>query len=217
MKQEKILNTAKQIVELYYSPKSFTKYMSKDLIIIGNNIHRGEPRQSFQVVHKHYRITLQSGDIVTVVGTFRLLQSGGGEGEQTKERMCVTSLVLNCTEDEIKVMMLHISEKGSDKKYRLEDAREHCYIMDELDVFYLEAGHNRTRWHCREEIIETAGTLKCTERSLSDSFVRIHRGFIVNRLHVRKIGRCYVELDNGEMLQIPVKKYTAVKEQLKRT
>lgn len=216
MKQEELVEAARHIVEIYYGRNDFAKsrLFSKELLVIGNNVLKGEQARTCRVVHRHYRITFQDEQIAVAIGTFRLLPVS--EAAMSRERMCIASMVLSCQENKIEAVMLHISEKVSGKKYRLEDAQEHCYLMDEMDVFYLEAGHNRTKWHCRDRMIETTGTLKSTEADLSESFVRIHRGFIVNRYHVRKIARCYVELDNGVQLQIPVKKYMAVKEQLKK-
>lgn len=62
--------------------------------------------------------------------------------------------------------------------------------------------------------MEVSGTLLNTESRLPDTFVRIHKSFIVNSLHVERINRCYAELSNGERLQIPVKKYTDVRRKL---
>lgn len=218
MRQEKMIESAKRGIELYYQQEK--KFYTETCFVLGNNVLRPNEnskreRQKYQIVHNQYRVVLQSGQYVTVVGTFRLLTTT--ESFRKKEKMCVASVMLTCGEQGIKVALLHISEKLSGKKYELRDAREHCYLVDEMDVFYLEAGHNHTRWHCRNEVIETVGNLSSSEKSLSDSFVRIHRGFIINTAHVYKVARCFVELDNGEQLQIPVKKYMAVKERLMNT
>ncbi len=215
MQQKKIIDFAKRGIELYYQQEN--KFFSEVQVVIGNNVLRPEKgggcgRQEYHVVHNQYRIALRSGQYVMVVGTFRLFTAAGTGSE--KEKICVASVMLNCKGPGIKVTLLHVSEKTPERKYELRDTRECCYLVEEMDVYYLEAGHNHTKWHCRSETIETVGNLCCSEKMLSDSFVRIHRGFIVNKLHVHKVGRCYVELDNGEQLQIPVKRYMTIKEQL---
>ncbi len=221
MQQKQIIEAAKRGIELYYRQEP--EFFAETRIVIGNNIlrpsrnKRQDKRQPYHIAHNQYRIVFQSGQLATVVGTFHLLADVDATHEKTheEEKICVASVTVSCGEQRGRVTMLHISEKAPARKYELRDVRECCYLLDEMDVFYLEAGHNRTRWHCRGEVIETAGNLSHSEKRLSDSFVRIHRGFIVNKFHVHKIARCYVELDNGEQLQVPVKKYMAVKEQLR--
>ncbi len=219
MQQKQIIGAAQKCIELYYRQEM--KYFSETLIVAENNVllsDRKERRDRallYHVVHNRYRIVLQSGQMALIVGTFRLLLIA--DSGRKEEKICVATIVLSIEDQGVKVIMLHISEKASDRQYKLRDTRECCYLMDEIDVFYLEAGHNHTKWHCRNEVIETSGNLSCTEKQLSDSFVRIHRGFIVNKSHVRKIARCYVELDNGIQLQVPVKKYIAIKERLMST
>lgn len=215
MQREKMIESAKRGIELYYQQEK--RFYTEAHFVLGNNVLRPSEngrggKQKYKIVHNQYKVALQSGQYVTVVGSFRLLTTT--EAAREKEKICVASVMLTCEGQRIKVALLHISEKPSGKKYELRDTREHCYLVDELDLFYLEAGHNHTKWHCRNGVIETVGNLSLSEKSLSDSFVRIHRGFIVNTAHVYKVARCYVELDNGEQLQIPVKKYIAIKERL---
>ena len=112
-----------------------------------------------------------------------------------------------------RLTMLHISEEPG-RVFSLTDVVEHTYFLGEEEILYLESGHNRVFWHTGKETVEVTGTLLHTESRLPDSFVRIHKSFIVNSLHVARINRCYAELSNGERLQIPVKRYTDVRRKL---
>lgn len=216
MTQEVLLETARYIVEFCYGQRNFEKSVlySPKLPVIGNKFFQNNGQRNCRVYHDRYNIIAQNGQIAVVVGTFRL--SFPCRTGTAQKKVCVVSMTLNCRENGVEAVMIHISEKFSHRKYHLKDVRERCHMIDEMDVFYLEAAHNHTKWHCRDQIIDTTGTLKRTEDGLSDAFMRIHRGFIVNRFHVRRIERCYVELDNGDRLQVPVKRYMTVKGQLSK-
>ncbi len=226
MKNHEIGAIVKKIVELYCRGKVFYEsefYTAETVLIRDSGLaaewnrdllekKQGKRNPPCRIIHRGYRLILQTAETIAVAGSYSLI---GSDLESMQERVYEVSMVLKQAGESIRVALLHISEKLPRKTYTLKDELEHCYRMDEMDVFYLEAGHNRTRWHCRDgKIIETSGNLLHTEKELSDTFLRVHRGFIVNRFHVRKIGRCYVELVTGENISIPVKKYTAVRERL---
>ena len=127
--------------------------------------------------------------------------------------MCRYSAILQYVAGTPRLTMLHISEEPG-RVFCLTDVMEHTYFLGEEEILYLESGHNRVFWHTGKETVEVTGTLLDTESRLPDSFVRIHKSFIVNSLHVAGINRCYAELSNGERLQIPVKRYTDVRRRL---
>ncbi|MBQ9983293.1 MAG: LytTR family transcriptional regulator DNA-binding domain-containing protein [Lachnospiraceae bacterium] len=113
------------------------------------------------------------------------------------------------------VKYLHISENYKEKKrYCVKDVRERLFFLSDDEILYLEALHNHVIWHGISCEVETVGSLKQTEKELSSDFIRIQRSYVVNVKHIRKIARCYAELDNGEMIPIPVKKYCNVKERI---
>ncbi|MBQ2803046.1 MAG: LytTR family transcriptional regulator DNA-binding domain-containing protein, partial [Lachnospiraceae bacterium] len=95
--------------------------------------------------------------------------------------------------------------------------RERVFMIEEDELLYLEACHNHIIWHCKYFVVESVGSLKKLEEELSGSFVRIQRSYIVNKKHVRKIARCYAEMDNKEIIQIPVKKYCNIKNTILKT
>ena len=98
--------------------------------------------------------------------------------------------------------------------YRIRSCNEECYLVEEKDVLYIEACHNQVIWHCSYGIIFSNNSLGHLEELVSDSFVRIQRGYLVNKYNVKHIRRCEVLMNNGDVLSIPCKKYVAVREKL---
>ncbi len=226
MKKVDVTDVAKKIMELYYLGDELYQspfYSEKTLLIDecspvtgpGSDTEKGAKstdRTNCHIIHKKYKTIRHTTETIVVAGLYNLLDNS--EQSCSKEKICAVSLVLERVGKGVKIALLHISAKPKGRTYVLRDAQEQSFFMDEADIIYLEAGHNRTRWHCRDKVIETSKNLLYTEKSLSDSFVRIHRGFVVNRQHVNKIGRYFVEMDAGMSLPIPAKKYMTVRELL---
>lgn len=226
MKKGEFIRITKEIVELFYRSSDFyqSKYYTEKTICIISDINledrrrysgerKGTDRKTVgRILHREYAVVVETEETAVVVGKYCILYKGSiGE---TKDTLYNVSLTLRCMKDGVKAEVLHISRESKQHIHKLRDVQKREYLIEEGCVLYLEAGHNRVRWHCKNGIVETVNTLKEIEQGLSGCFVRIHRGFIVNRQHISKVCRCYVELDNGEMLQIPVKKYVSVKERL---
>ncbi len=166
------------------------------------------------IVHGEYRLIFQSGSAAVIAGRYGVLTRGERVGAP-KEWFNI-SIVLDLSMERLQIAHLHISPGEVGRVYRLRGRDERSYQVPESEILYLEASHNHVLWHCDGIQIETAGSFRDAEVSLSEEFVRIHRSFIVNRRHIRRIDRCYVEVTSGEILQIPVKKYCEVKRRLQR-
>lgn len=198
------------MIGLFYRGDRFkeAKYYSEDMVCIAPKIQSG---RDSHVLHRGCRVCLNGRDGASVVGSYRLICSAAGEPGGGV--LCRYSSLLQYVGGRARLTMLHISEEPG-RVFRLTDVVEHTYFLGEEEVLYLESGHNRVFWHTGKETVEVTGTLLNAESRLPDSFVRIHKSFIVNSLHVERINRCYAELSNGERLQIPVKKYTDVRRKL---
>ncbi len=198
------------MIGLFYRGDRFkeAKYYSEDMVCIAPKL---QEKKAGHVLHRGCRVCLNGRDGASVVGSYRLVCPGAGE--QKGGVLYRYSSLLQYVEGWPRLTLLHISEEPG-KVFRLTDVVEHTYFLGEEEVLYLESGHNRVFWHTGKETVEVSGTLLNTESRLPDTFVRIHKSFIVNSLHVERINRCYAELSNGERLQIPVKKYTDVRRKL---
>lgn len=208
MNERYVCAVVRYMIDLFYKGDRFrkAKYYTEDMICIAP---KDQKRISCRILHGGCRVRLNGPGAAAVAGSYRRVSSADGRAIS----LCRYTALLQYTSETPRLTMLHISEEQG-KMFRLTDVVEHTYFLGEEEVLYLESGHNRVFWHTGQETVEVMGTLLHTESRLPDTFVRIHKSFIVNSLHVEKVSRCYVELSNGECLQIPVKKYTDVRKRL---
>lgn len=210
MDERYVCAVARYMIGLFYRGDRFkkAKYYTEDMVCIAP---RPQEKGNCRILHRGCRICLNRPDAASVVGSYQLVcsEDNGRRGVS----MCRYSALLQYVSGIPRLTMLHISEEPG-KVFRLTDVVEQTYFLDEEEILYLESGHNRVFWHTGKKTVEVTGSLLHTESRLPDTFVRIHKSFIVNSLHVERINRCYAELSNGERLQIPVKKYTDVRKEL---
>lgn len=198
------------MIGLFYMGDRFkeAKYYSEDMVCIAPKLQGGKV---CRVLHRGCRVCQNNRDGASVVGSYQLVYAAAQIPKAGV--LCRYSSLLQYVEGRLRLTLLHISEEKGEV-FRLTDVVEHTYFLGEEEILYLESGHNRVYWHTGKETVEVTGTLLNTESRLPDTFVRIHKSFIVNSLHVERINRCYAELSNGERLQIPVKRYTDVRRKL---
>lgn len=98
--------------------------------------------------------------------------------------------------------------------HKVRATNKDCFQIDENEVLYVEANHNHVIWNCMRGKITSNDSLHHLETELSDRFVRIQRGYLVNKDYVKSIRRCEVVMENEDVLQIPSKRYTSVREKL---
>lgn len=208
MNERYVCAVVRYMIDLFYAGDRFreAKYYTEDMICIAP---KNRKRSGCRTLHGECRICQNGPEAASVAGSYRLIRPADGKVLS----LCRYTALLQYVAGTPRLTMLHISEERG-KTFRLTDVVEHTYFLGEEEVLYLESGHNRVFWHTGKETVEVTGTLLHTESRLPDTFVRIHKSFIVNSLHVERINRCYAELSNGERLQIPVKRYTDVRRKL---
>ncbi len=54
-------------------------------------------------------------------------------------------------------------------------------------ILFFEAGNKRLNLHMQRKEIPFSGTLEKLEQELPDSFIRVHKSFIINRMAIREI------------------------------
>lgn len=216
-KRQDLIKIAKQIVEFIYQGRHLP-FSENDMTYIfpfsfpADIRDRGEarfaalPEGGGGIEHREYRQLSKTDDTAVVAGRYAVM------GMQF-----FVTVILNISAEKVRIIHVHISSIKEERFYHVRDVNARQFRLRESEIFYLEARHNHVLWNCENVQLETVGSFKETEKSLSEEFVRIHRGFIVNRQRVCKIARCYAELDNGKTLQIPVKKYMEVKKALQGT
>lgn len=224
-----LLKAAMRIVELFYRGEDFvrSRYYEEGIEYITPDFKSGKQSQGeikarrnafrgsiCRVIHGAYRIVMRTSMAAVITGSYRVVKAAA-EGGEAEEAMDITVVLRTDGPGQIKARHIHISQSDrKERQYCIRDTNEQTFIVREGELLYLEAGHNHVVWHCKNMTVETAGSLKEAECMLPEVFLRIHRGFIVNRNHVRRISRCYAEIDNGDIIQIPVKKYCEVRKML---
>lgn len=114
-----------------------------------------------------------------------------------------------------KIVCLEIEpQRNLGKRLELHNLDRETRFVWEDEIIYIEVMQDHLYWNCRLDVLETTGTLSKLEETLSDFFVRIHRSYMVNKNHVRRIQKYEVNMDNGDVLQIPQRKYLIIKKKL---
>ncbi len=117
--------------------------------------------------------------------------------------------------DKIVYVQVNSTEKTG-KIHKIRSTNEEYYLIQEDEVLYIESNHNHVIWHWLHGIIESNDSLRHLQEVLSEDFVRIQRGYLVNRNHVRCVRRCEAVIRNGDVLSIPSRKYVKVKKKIIR-
>ncbi|MBO5032732.1 MAG: LytTR family transcriptional regulator DNA-binding domain-containing protein [Lachnospiraceae bacterium] len=171
--------------------------------------------QAHKIRHKSCSIVEQTNDLCILSGSYHVEWE---HDRAKKELMCYTMVLKRDSRGKTKIRHLHISQdRNSGLELYIKDIRERAFFIEEDELLYLEASHNHIIWHCKYFEVESVGSLKEMEKVLPQSFIRVQRSFIVNTRHVRKIARCYAEMDNTETIQIPVKRYCDIRKSILRT
>lgn len=205
------LETAKKMVELFYQQSTFNKSIGYDSGI--PCIARYPIARGSKILHNEYHIVAKNDNLIIIIGSFYIIAQSNMK--RLKRELMDVTIVFNTDASKITLQHMHISNFCRDEnKYQIKDTSERIYNLPEQEILYLEAGHNHVLWHCEHFTIETTGSMKQTEQRLSDTFFKIQRSYIINKKHISKMDRCYIEMDNGEKLPVPVKKYCNVKHSL---
>jgi hypothetical protein len=82
-------------------------------------------------------------------------------------------------------------------------------------VVYLEAAHQYVDVHLLRETFRTRSSLSAMLDRLPATFVRVHRSFAINAKLVTSMSSSKITMSNGEQIYVPVKRRTAVRQQLR--
>lgn len=80
------------------------------------------------------------------------------------------------------------------------------------DIFYLESNRHEITIHLTEGTAVTNEPLsQCEEKLKGAGFIRIHKSYLVNMFHIKKIDKDSLTLSNDECLYISRYRYAEVK------
>ncbi len=81
-------------------------------------------------------------------------------------------------------------------------------------IMFAESHDRHTKVHTPDGIYEATDSLSTIASLYHDLFVRCHASYIVNPTYIASISRFQIELQDGTILPVPEKKYTAVRDLL---
>jgi hypothetical protein len=108
-------------------------------------------------------------------------------------------LVLRVKNNEFKVQQL-VEEKEALKTEFITvraDRKNHQIKLD--DIIYLESLSDYVKIHFNNQTLTTRETISSFEENLPETFVRIHRSYIINQLHVSEFNSTSVKMDETEL------------------
>lgn len=160
-----------------------------------------------QIRHRNYYVRKIAGQVYIVSGTFCIgsNQSTDQDGETPYE---IVVCMCNGMAEYIHIY----GSKSARLLCEVQGLNGVTYFPEETEVLYIESAHNNVIWHCRAYEVESRDSLKRLEQCLPEIFMRIQRGYIVNVNHIHSIRKNELEMDNGDVLTIPYRIYTNVKE-----
>jgi hypothetical protein len=110
-----------------------------------------------------------------------------------------TLLYLRFKRNEFKVEQL-ISEKKALKTEYITVRADRANQQIELELInYMESMGDYVQIHTKTRKIMTLETISYFEKTLPESFLRIHRSYIVNRGAIEKFGRTYVKIPDKQL------------------
>ena len=86
--------------------------------------------------------------------------------------------------------------------------------MNRAEVLYLESRHQYTIVHLPRRQIRARVALSELLRDFPDYFVRVHRSYAINVLHVEQISRREIRMAGGSHIPIPERRSKSVREEV---
>lgn len=77
------------------------------------------------------------------------------------------------------------------------DRKNHQIKLE--DIIYLESLSDYVKLHFNDQTLTTRETISSFEESLPETFIRIHRSYIVNQIHISKFNSTSVKVDETEL------------------
>lgn len=82
------------------------------------------------------------------------------------------------------------------------------FITD--NIFYVEVFSHSCILHTTEGNVESKISISELENKLGDEFIRVHRSYLVNLEHIKKIAKTEILLEDGSVVPLSRRKYTDV-------
>lgn len=137
------------------------------------------------------------------------------QGKEKKEDIWSGTVLWEERETVPLLRYLQLSKKKKEERvYHLKDREGRYHLVREKEILYAEAQKNYVVVSCKTEKIVIGGTMESFLDMLSESFLRLHRSYVVNLSYVKMFGRYTVKMADGQEIPIPEKKYMQIKKLL---
>ncbi|MEO9871113.1 LytR/AlgR family response regulator transcription factor [Ekhidna sp.] len=113
------------------------------------------------------------------------------------EGIVLTVKKLNEKNTEVEVMKVKLEKENQDSIMLKVDRKKKVVLL--LDIRYIESLSDYVKVHVLSEVLVTKEKISSLEEKLSGSFIRIHRSFLVNKVHVDSHSRDTVFIHNHEL------------------
>lgn len=106
------------------------------------------------------------------------------------------------------------TRKADSEKLAFRDIEKNYHYLFPHEVFYLKAALQRTVVYTHDGCFQIPGTLAENEKKLPETFMRIHKSYIVNTTLIHHICRYQVILKDGRELPVSRNQYMRLKKYL---
>lgn len=103
--------------------------------------------------------------------------------------------------------------KNNERKFLLIKGKEVTRVFYD-EIYFAESVGRKMRLYCEEDMLEYYEKMDELEKELKGSFVRCHKSFLVNLMHVRSVDGRDITLMNGKKIPISRNKSAETKEKV---
>ena len=116
---------------------------------------------------------------------------------------------------EMDIAQLYASKLNS-SKFSLKGIEGSYFFLSSNSIMWMESQGIHTIIYTVDKVYESTEKLAAIANKYADTLCKVHASFVVNPLYVAEIGRFFVKLQDGTRISIPEKKYTTIRDEIKR-
>lgn len=176
--------------------------------------------------NQKFACTLQSKNTLVVTGKYTVVFNNEEKIYAKNHRVSYIWLMGNCGGS---LVHMHVSNPPAlngfseriipeingtkpNNKIVLKDTDGNRHFISEDEIIYVEADNMNSSVCCTNEKFAVRLTLKEMSAMLTQSFVRLHKSYTVNKSFVTGISRYFVQLTNGEAVPVSKEKYIELRD-----
>lgn len=172
-----------------------------------------EPAHSMYLSGERFETTFEMAGVYRVCGRYSVYEGKENLHPARRERM---SFLWVQEEDGWRLLQLCRDLICSDIRMilKLEDIRRKWYFINTEAVLIIEARGSHSLLKRGTDQFEVLKTITELEEQLNQSFLRVHRSYLINPRYVKQLSRFEILMENGDYVPVAEKRYTRIKEYL---